>query len=119
MPHRHRVLVVDDDPNVRALFADVLRQAGSAVATAEDGVDAVRKVSSGLRPCLVLADVRMPRMDGWEMERVIRDAAPQAAVVLVTADRLLSVSAPVRDKPTAPEEIEAIVRNYCPLGKAS
>lgn len=114
MGHTHRILVVDDDVGVRALFSDVLRRTGARVTTAADGSDAVRRVADGLRPCLVLADVLMPRLDGWELERALQRMAPGVAVVLMTSDRLLSIRAPALDKPVSIAEIEALARSYCP-----
>ena len=52
--------------------------------------------------CVVLADVRMPRMDGWDLQRELRRVNPELPVVLVTADRLLAIRGSVRDKPMAP-----------------
>ncbi|HEX9818027.1 MAG TPA: response regulator [Methylomirabilota bacterium] len=114
MRHTHRILVVDDDIGVRALFADVLRRSGADVTTAADGSEAVAHVAGGLRPCVVLADVLMPRLDGWEMERALQQVAPGLAVVLLTSDRLLTVRAPALDKPVSAAEIEALARTYCP-----
>jgi CheY-like chemotaxis protein len=114
MRHTHRILVVDDDMGVRALFADVLRRTGADVITAADGSDAVAHVAGGLRPCVVLADVLMPRLDGWEMERALQQLAPGLPVVLLTSDRLLNIRAPALDKPISAAEIEALARTYCP-----
>lgn len=114
MRHTHRILVVDDDVGVRALFADVLRRGGADVTTAADGSEAIDRVADGLHPCLVLADVLMPRLDGWEMERSLQRLAPGVPVVLLTSDRLLSVRAPALDKPVSAAEIESLAETYCP-----
>jgi CheY-like chemotaxis protein len=119
MRHTHRILVVDDDVGVRALFADVLRRSGADVTTAADGSEAVDQVANGLRPCLVLADVLMPRVDGWEMERALQHLAPGLPVVLLTSDRLLTIRAPALDKPVSAAEIEALARTYCPATRHS
>jgi len=63
---------------------------------------------------VVLADVLMPRLDGWEMERALQQVAPGLPVVLLTSDRLLTVRAPALDKPVSAAEIEALARTYCP-----
>ncbi|MEO8246362.1 MAG: response regulator [Chloroflexota bacterium] len=115
MTHRHIVLVVDDERDVRDLFADTLRENGHHVEDARDGDEALRLVDEGLRPCLVLSDVMMPRMDGWDLNRALGKRFPDLPVVLVTGDRLLSIRAPVRDKPASPDELEAMIRSYCPL----
>jgi two-component system nitrogen regulation response regulator NtrX len=114
MDHRHVVIVVDDDVNVRRLFSDTLEDADARVYIASTGEEAVRLAHETPELCVVLADVRMPRMDGWDLERVLRREMPDVPVVLVTADRLLSIrGASVRDKPVAPAEIEALVRTSC------
>lgn len=117
MAKRHSVLVVDDDDSVRSLYAEALQAAGHMVAVAIDGVDALHQLQGGTVPCVVLTDVRMPRMDGWELSRAVaRD--PELAtipVVLVTGDKILSFSSPARDKPFSTVELDAIVQRSCGL----
>lgn len=115
MSHRHVILVVDDERDVRDLFADTLRENGHHVEDARDGDEAMRLIAEGLRPCIVLADVLMPRMDGWDLSRALGKEQPDIPVVLVTGDRLLSIRAPVRDKPASPDELESMIRTYCTL----
>jgi twitching motility two-component system response regulator PilH len=114
---RHSVLVVDDDVSVRSLYADALEEAGHMVAVAIDGADALDRLHGGSVPCVVLSDVRMPRMDGFELSRAVaRD--PELAsipVVLVTGDKILSFSSPARDKPFSGVELDAIVQRSCAL----
>jgi CheY-like chemotaxis protein len=111
--HRHVVIVADDDANVRRLFHDVLGEAGMGVHVTATGHEALHL--AGIHPdtCVVIADVRMPFMDGWDVEREMRRQAPEIPVVLVTADRLLSIRGSVRDKPVSADEIEALVRTSC------
>jgi CheY-like chemotaxis protein len=116
--HRHVVIVVDDDVNIRRLFADGLRAAGAVVLAASSGEEAIRNVESNPDACVVLADVRMPRMDGWDLERALRRTTPDLPVVLLTADRLLSIRGSVRDKPVSPADIEAMVRTNCRLRRS-
>lgn len=120
MAKRHSVLVVDDDDRVRSLYVDALQEAGHMVAAAIDGVDALDRLQGGSVPCVVLTDVRMPRMDGWELSRAVaRD--PELAtipVVLVTGDKVLSFSSPARDKPFSTEELDAIVQSSCELHRS-
>jgi CheY-like chemotaxis protein len=78
------VLVVDDDPAIRAAVRDVLEQEGIPVETATDGADALAKVA--LRtPRLVLLDMRMPVMDGWGFASALRSLAVAPPVVVMTA----------------------------------
>ena len=120
MAKRHSVLVVDDDVRVRALYADALEEAGHMVALAIDGADALERLHAGSVPCVVLTDVRMPRMDGFELSRAVaRD--PELAsipVVLVTGDKILSFTSPARDKPFSAVELDAIVQRSCALHRA-
>jgi CheY-like chemotaxis protein len=113
--HRHVVIVVDDDVNIRRLFADALRAAGVKVHAASSGKEAIQAVNSNPDACVVLADVRMPQMDGWDLERALRRTNPELPVVLLSADRLLSIRGSVRDKPVSPADIEALVRTNCRL----
>ena len=77
-----RVLVVDDDPDIRKLMIRVLesKKAFEVVGEAVDGVEALEKMES-LKPQLVIMDVRMPRMDGIEATKQIKDGWPSTAVV--------------------------------------
>lgn len=118
---RHSVLVVDDDASVRSLYVDALREAGHRVAIAVDGADALSRLRDGSHPCVVLTDVRMPRMDGFELSRAAgRD--PQLAaipIVVLTGDKILSLTSPAGDKPVAPAELEALVQRSCRLHRRS
>ena len=113
----HTVLVVDDEPNVRSLYIDALEEAGHRVEVASDGAEALHRLRTGPLPCVVLTDVRMPRMDGWELSRAVDDD-PQLAsvpVVTVTGDRILSWTSPARDKPFSVPELDALVERTCEL----
>jgi two-component system, cell cycle response regulator DivK len=80
------VLVVDDSEDNRELCAAVLVRHGFQVVTAVDGEDAVEK-STVLRPSVILMDIGMPSMDGWEATRRIR-ATPGCEgvhIIVVTA----------------------------------
>jgi len=118
---RHSVLVVDDEPNVRSLFVDALEESGHMVSVAVDGAAALDQLRNGQLPCVVLTDVRMPRMDGFELSRAVgRD--PQLAsipIVVLTGDRILSFASPARDKPFSVMELDALVQASCSLHRAS
>jgi CheY-like chemotaxis protein len=64
---RHLVLVVDDYPETREALATLLETSGADVVTAESGTEALAILEAGLRPCVMLLDVRMPDLDGWEV----------------------------------------------------
>lgn len=63
------LLLVEDDPEIRDSIAEVLREAGRTVVCASDGLDALEKLKVVERPCLILLDLMMPRMDGIEFLR--------------------------------------------------
>lgn len=111
--HRHQILVVDDDPGVRDLFADVISDEGYGVAEAADGDEAIHMLEDGFRPCLILSDLRMPRMDGWELMHAVRRMDPELSVVVITSDKLLTFTSPAGDKPVAPAELTSLIRRTC------
>jgi two-component system response regulator HydG len=79
-----RVLVVDDQRNMRATTAILLRDAGYAVAEAEDGAAALQRVAA--EPFdVVLTDVRMGAVDGMDVLRATLEAAPTTQVIVMTA----------------------------------
>ena len=75
------VLVVDDDPDVRALVSTLLGRAGYLVTEAPDGRAAL-KALYGQRPDLVVLDVNMPDLDGWATLERIRDLSDVPVVML-------------------------------------
>ena len=66
------ILVVDDDPNSLDIVRTYLEAKGFTVATAVNGKDALAKLEE-VRPALMLLDVMMPGMDGWEVARVVKN----------------------------------------------
>ncbi|MCX6048721.1 MAG: response regulator transcription factor [Chloroflexi bacterium] len=78
-----KILVVDDDPNIRELVRVFLRQEGFDVTEATDGVDALTKLAV-VKADLVILDVMMPNMDGWELCRELR-AAYDIPLLMLTA----------------------------------
>jgi chemotaxis protein histidine kinase CheA len=78
-----RVLVVDDSPVVRDLVASILRTAGLVADTAIDGEAAWLEIDRA-PPDLILSDVEMPRLDGFELLRRVRERWPHLPVVMLT-----------------------------------
>ncbi len=78
-----RVLVVDDDADIRLLLRELLERAGYSVDEAEDGRQALRQLYT-TPPALVILDVTMPDMDGYETLERIRDLS-DVPVVMLTA----------------------------------
>lgn len=80
------VLVVDDSPIVRMLLTAQLEDASFEVRTANDGDQALDSIRAQ-RPALVLTDIEMPGMGGFELLRRLRDLDPKLPVVMLSGDR--------------------------------
>lgn len=78
------LLVVDDDPRIRTSFAEALASSTLAVRTAENAESALASLAANPTD-MVLADVRMPGMSGLELLAILKERAPEVAVVLMTA----------------------------------
>ena len=114
-----RILVVDDDREIARLLRGYLEQAGFAVSVADDGVAALA-VLRDLHPDVLLLDLMLPGMDGWEVTRRIRSDASLAAtpIIMLTArvedtDKILGLELGADDyvtKPFNPREVLARVR---------
>jgi CheY-like chemotaxis protein len=91
-----RVLVVDDDPDIRDTLVELLTLEGFEATPASDGIDALDKLRGPL-PCIVLLDILMPRMDGAELYRRM-----QADSRLASVPVLISTSDPERAPPGLP-----------------
>jgi len=115
------VLVVEDDPDIRETIAQILEEEGYALLVAENGQEALRRLEEGPRPRLILLDLMMPIMDGWEFrEQQRRD--PRYAdipVIIVSADgnvrqkaTQLGADGHIR-KPVGIDELLAVVQRYC------
>ena len=84
---RHRVLLVDDDESICEFVRMALHDAGYEVETAANGRLALELLPSW-RPALILLDMRMPQMDGWQFSRAYRETpGPHVPIVVVTAAR--------------------------------
>jgi two-component system, chemotaxis family, chemotaxis protein CheY len=78
------VLVVDDDPSITDAVRDGLKFEGYRVATARNGAEAIEEVRSD-PPTLILLDMRMPVMSGWEFAAQYRAGGHEAPLVVMTA----------------------------------
>ena len=114
MKHQ-RVLVVDDDPDIRRLVSAYLRREGMDVLTAEDGETALMHEATQ-QPDIVVLDLMLPGIGGLDVLRTIRERGPRP-VVLLTArdevtDRVLGLELGADDyvtKPFHPRELVARV----------
>jgi len=79
-----RILVVDDEPNIRFVLAELLRREGYETEQCEDGVAALQKVRD--EPWdMVIMDLRMPRMDGMTALKKMRETRPELLVLMISA----------------------------------
>ncbi len=82
--HRERVLVVDDDPVMRELAAAQLAEAGYVPIVASNGAEGLAAARGDVKPSLIITDVDMPLMNGFDLTRALRaDPALQAIPVIV------------------------------------
>jgi CheY-like chemotaxis protein len=79
----YRVVVVEDEPLIRKLLSGYLVAAGYVVRTAVDGLDAIAKLRVAL-PDLLISDLAMPRMSGFELLEVMRQRFPQIPVIVIS-----------------------------------
>jgi len=80
-----RILVVDDDDNIRGLVRALLERAGHEVTDAQDGRAGLRELYAG-SPDLVILDVAMPGLDGWETLERIREVSDVPVLMLTARD---------------------------------
>jgi DNA-binding response OmpR family regulator len=116
-PVEGHVLVVDDDPIVRDVLQRYLAREGFSVTWAGDGRAALDAVET-CRPDLILLDLMLPRIDGFEVFRRLRAVGDSTAVIMLTArgqetDRVVGLESGADDyvaKPFSPREVIARVR---------
>jgi len=80
---KHRVLIVDDDPSVRDSVAMLLASDGYETSTAENGFDALLQMKSKV-PELIVSDLNMPQMSGFEFLSVVRRRFPKVSVIAMS-----------------------------------
>jgi CheY-like chemotaxis protein len=110
--HTH-LLVVDDDESIRATLAVILKRDGRGVACAADGAEALRRMRDE-PPDLVLLDLMMPGMGGWDVVAAMRESPRLAEIPVVILTSLLDdanapAGQPVLHKPVDDEIVRAVV----------
>lgn len=107
-----KILVVDDEKNIRTLFRDELEEAGYVVDTAGSGQEALEKVSAAV-PDLIVLDIRMEDMTGLEVLEQVRREHEKLPVIMCTAVRGLQDDftvwdSKVSDYITKPVDLEVL-----------
>ena len=123
--HKHTVLLVDDDADTREAFAALLQHNGIDAVTSADGDDALAQLRGGIRPCVVLLDLRMPGVDGWQVWHEMKASPTLATIplVIVTGDyrrQREADHAGVAEallKPVDPETVLALAARHCREGR--
>src|SRR5437868_9596849 len=108
-----KVLVVDDEPNIRELVEVALKFHGCAVAVSATGKDALRQVET-YEPDLMILDVMLPDMDGFEVCRTLRSEGNDVPVIFLTArdtttDTIRGLTLGGDDYVTKPFSVETLV----------
>ncbi|SRR5713226_1756965 len=108
-----RVLVVDDEPNIRDLVQVALKFHGCSVAAAANGADALRQADA-VKPDLIVLDVMLPDIDGFEVCRRLRADGNEVPVIFLTArdtssDTVVGLAIGGDDYVTKPFSVEALV----------
>lgn len=118
---RRSVMVVEDDSDVRETIVELLEDEGYDARGAVNGRDALEMLRADGRPGLILLDLRMPVMDGWEFRRQQRGDPFLSAipVVVMSADGSLErktegmAAAAVLAKPVGLDHLLATVQRFC------
>jgi twitching motility two-component system response regulator PilG len=119
---RRIILVVDDSPTIQKVVSVTLEAHGHEVVTASDGMEALSKLRT-LKPDLVLLDITMPHMDGYQLCRILRsnDLTRQVPIVMLSGkdglfDKMrgrMAGAASYITKPFAPSALPPLVEKYC------
>lgn len=109
---KEKILVVDDDKNICELLRMYLEKEGYVVLMAHNGIDAVNAFNTG-NPDLILLDIMLPQLDGWQVCREIRKLS-EAPIIMLTAkdevfDKVLGLELGADDYVTKPFDTKEIV----------
>ncbi len=113
-----RVLIVEDDPSTRLGLTELVRNWGYLADSAEDGEEGLQKITT-FRPAIVVTDLVMPRMDGHQLLKALREQDPDIAVVILTAQGSVeSAVEAIKDgaydyltKPVDPQRLQILLAN--------
>jgi two-component system response regulator CpxR len=101
------VLVVDDDDAIREVIAEVLRDEGYDVSSAGNGEQALTELRKPRRPDLVLLDLMMPVMSGWELLELLQESADLSKIPVVVVSAMTAPG--VREHLAKPIDLECLL----------
>ncbi len=113
------VFVVEDDIDTRDMMGRFLELEGFSVEVAANGKQALERLNAGIHPCVILLDLMMPVMDGWQFRsQQVKDASLASIPVIVVSaagkDRIADIEANAYlSKPVDLEQLLAEVTQYC------
>ena len=118
----HPILIVDDDHGIRGVLTQILQDEGHRVRTASNGLEALQTLRQSVRPCVILLDLMMPVMNGWEFmsRRREESALADIPVVVISADQRAREKATAigaeecLEKPIDLNRLIDTVERYCP-----
>jgi CheY-like chemotaxis protein len=117
------VFIVEDDPDTREMIGRFLELEGYEVETAANGRQALEHLDAGTNACVILLDLMMPVMDGWEFRRLQASHATGAKIPVIVfsaagADRMRQVEAnDYLSKPVNLDDLLRRIARFCPLSK--
>jgi CheY-like chemotaxis protein len=109
------ILIVEDEPAIRETLTEIVAKGGREIVTASDGQEALERLTEVPRPCVIVLDLMMPRMNGWEfLQR--KSADPSIAdiptIVLSGSGRPAGAMHQLA-KPVDVERLLALVDQHC------
>ena len=116
MPNSQRILIVEDDPDTRASLYQVLTGEGFSVLTADNGQQALDLLDRGIRPNLILVDLMLPRVSGFDLITYLRTEPdlrmiPTVVITALPKDEVRVIADVVFHKPLAFDPVIASVRS--------
>ena len=120
MKRQFDVLVVEDDHEVREILRELLVLEGYSVSVAVDGREALAWLAQQL-PKVILTDLNMPSLDGWELLRALQSDARLAAipVLIMTSEEQVPSGYPLLKKPFAVRSLLTFVATACAEGASA
>ena len=109
------VLVVDDEPLVREITASMLEDIGCEVITATDGPDALEKLSTNPQIEILITDINMPGMDGYELAERAKRMRKQLKIIVLSGRERNGSGLPLVRKPFLAQDLKAVMAQHTGL----